>query len=117
MTASTLDPVRTEPAPAGDRPPSPGRGRWSAFWRHPAARWSAALLLVIVIIATTITAFAAVTYCVAVDLVCDPSGAVCVRVSGGIDGSSFAGRANPRLCAGVGVRSSSGLTGGITDTV
>jgi hypothetical protein len=37
----------------------------------------------------SVAALATMAYCVAVDLVRDPSGAVCVGVSGGIDGSSF----------------------------
>ena len=65
----------------------------------------------------SVAAFTSVANCVAVDFVCNPSSAVCVRVSGRIDGSSFGCRAYPRLSTGVGIRSSSRLAGGIADTV
>ncbi|WP_152364682.1 DUF4350 domain-containing protein [Microlunatus speluncae] len=51
--------------PAGQGPPPDAptrpRSRWSSFWRHPATRWVAAILLVTLIIALTITAFGSMT--------------------------------------------------------
>ncbi len=59
--AELADPDATElPDPTQSDPPGQ-RPRWSRFWRHPATRWVGAVILVVVIIALTITAFGSLT--------------------------------------------------------
>ncbi len=66
--AAPPTPGPSDPAPAtepdgGESPvetPARTPSRWSGFWRHRATRWLAALLLVVLIIAATITAFSSI---------------------------------------------------------
>lgn len=66
MSLTSTDPHATEPAladgpdPEGQPDPAGPRSRWSGFWRHRATRWLVALIMVVLIIAATITAFASV---------------------------------------------------------
>lgn len=66
MSLTSTDPRATDPElldgpdPEEQRAPAAPGSRWSRFWRHRATRWLAAVILVVLIIAATITAFASV---------------------------------------------------------
>ena len=65
----------------------------------------------------SVAALSTMAYCIAVDLVRDPSGAVCVGVSGGINGSALSCRADPWLSARIGIGSGNRRTRGIANTM